>query len=296
MVRTRRWWVRRQWVPYLLVLPFVALFAVFFIAPLVGALTNSLFTKKLIGGTTFVGLENYARVLTDASFLGSLGRIVLYAVIAIPVAILIPLILALVADSGVVPRQGLFQTLFFLPYAIPSVIATLMWGFLYGPTISPFTDIAGWFGIDLNLVSKDLILPSIANIGIWLAAGYNMIVFYSALKSVPPETVEAARLDGAGPMRIALSIKTRMIFPVVSTIVIFSIIGTLQLFAEPQVLQTIAPTVITSDFTPNLYAYSLAASGQQMNYVSAMTFVIGAIVIAFSVVYLRVTRRYRDVS
>jgi multiple sugar transport system permease protein len=296
MVQAKRWWVRRQWVPYLLVLPFVALFAIFFIAPLVGALANSLFTKKLIGGTSFVGLENYLRVLTDASFLGSLGRILLYAVIAIPIAILLPLLLALVADSGAVPRHGFFQTLFFLPYAIPSVIATLMWGFLYGPTISPFTDIAGWFGIDLNLVSKELIMPSIANIGIWLAAGYNMIVFYSALKSVPPETVEAARIDGAGPLRIALSIKTRMIFPVVSTIVIFSIIGTLQLFAEPQVLQTIAPTVITSDFTPNLYAYSLAASGQQMNYVSAMTFVIGAIVIAFSVVYLRVTRRFREVS
>ncbi len=293
---TRRWWIRRQWVPYLLTLPFIALFATFFVAPLVVALINSLFTKKLIGGISFVGLENYARVLTDESFIGSFGRILLYVALGIPIAILLPLILALVADSGVVKRHGLFQTLYFLPYAIPSVIATLMWGFIYGPSISPFTDIAGFFGISLNLVSKEWIIPSLANIGIWAVAGYNMIVFYSALKSVPPEVVEAARIDGASNVRIAFSIKARMIFPVVSTIVIFSIIGTLQLFAEPQVLQTIAPSVITSDFTPNLYAYSLAASGQQTNYVSAMTFVIGAVVIAFSVVYLRVTRRFREVS
>lgn len=293
---TKRWWRRRQWVPYVLTLPFVALFATFFVAPLVAAGVNSLFTTKLIGGTSFVGLENFARVLTDESFIGSFGRILIYVAIGIPIAVLLPLALALVADSGVLRRHGAFQTLFFLPYAIPSVIATLMWGFIYGPTISPFSDIAAIFGVELNLVSAELIIPSLVNIGIWAVAGYNMVVFYAALKSVPPEVVEAARIDGASGVRIALSIKTRMIFPVISTIVIFSIIGTLQLFAEPQVLQTIAPTVITSDFTPNLYAYSLASSGQQTNYVSAMTFVIGAIVIAFSVIYLRVTRRFREVS
>ncbi|QEW04287.1 sugar ABC transporter permease [Microbacterium lushaniae] len=286
---------RRQkgrWIPYVLVAPFLLALAVFILGPLLISLINSLFVERLIGGVTFVGLENYARALTDANFWEGFGRLLLYGVIFTPLTIGLSLLIAVVVDSGAVRGSGFYRALYFIPYAIPGVVATLMWGFLYGPTISPFTDMAEAVGLEgLNLLSPQFVLFAIGNIGIWAFVGYNVMIFYAALRAIPEEIYEAAILDGAGRWRIGFSIKLPMIKPVITMVVIFSIIGTVQLLTEPLVLQPLQPRSIEDNFTPNMYAYSLAAGGQQLNYVAAISFFMGLVVVALSVVYSKFMNR-----
>ncbi|MFC7406834.1 carbohydrate ABC transporter permease [Georgenia alba] len=280
------------WTPYVLVAPFFIAFLLFTVGPLLLAAYNSFFESRLVGGTSFVWFENYAEVFTDDRFWEGFGRILLYGAVFTPLTIGLSLFLALIVDAGVVRHGGFFRTLYFVPYAIPAVVATLMWGFLYGPTISPLSDVASWLGLDsFNLLDPSVVLFSIGNVAVWTYTGYNILVFFAALRSIPAEIYEAAVLDGAGGWRIAWSIKVPMIKPVLTMVAIFSIINTIQLFTEPMVLQPLAPRAIESNFTPNMYAYSLTAGGQQLNYVSALSFVLGAMVILMSVVYVRVTNR-----
>ena len=140
-------------------------------------------------------------------------------------------------------------------------------------------------------LKPSLILASIGNINTWEYVGYNMLIFYSALQVVPKSLYESAAIDGAGQFRIIRSIKLPAIRGALVIATIFSIIGSFQLFNAPRILQQRAPTAITTDFTPTLYAYNRTFSGQQYNYSATVAIVMGIItmVIAY-VVQLRGTK------
>ena len=118
-----------------------------------------------------------------------------------------------------------------------------------------------------------------------------MLIFYSALKTIPGDLYEAAALDGAGQWRIVTAIKIPAVRGALVIATIFSIIGSFQLFNEPNILRPLAPNVITTYFTPNMYAYNLSFAGQQFNYAATIAIVMGVItaVIAY-VVQLRGSR------
>src|SRR5918998_65611 len=128
--------------PYLFLLPFMLVFAVFLILPLAYALGISLFETRLVGGTVFVGLENYSRALGDASFWEGVRRMVVFGIFQIPIMLGLALLFALVLNAGTVWLRSLFRLGFYLPYAVPSVVAALIWGYLYGPSFGPFTQLA----------------------------------------------------------------------------------------------------------------------------------------------------------
>jgi len=125
-------------------------------------------------------------------------------------------------------------------------------------------------------------LGSIANVVFWEFTGYNMILLYAALRAIPTELYEAAAVDGAGPWRTAWSVKIPALRPALLLALIFSVIGSFQLFNEPQLLQRLAPNVIDSAFTPNIYAYSLAFTSQDLNYAAAVSFLLGLVIVAVS--------------
>ena len=129
------------------------------------------------------------------------------------------------------------------------------------------------------------------NIVNWEFIGYNMIIIYAALRSIPPELYEAARVDGASETRIALSIKIPAIRPALLLTVIFSVIGTFQLFTEPKLLRTLAPTVIGTAYTPNLYAYNVAFVNQDANYAAALAFLLGIVIMIISYIVQLSTQR-----
>lgn len=269
---------RRGWVGWGFIGPFMAVFALVFLAPIAYSIYLSLYRDQLIGGTTFVGLENYQDVLDDAEFWEGLARVGLFLCVQVPIMLGIALLVALAIDSGRLYGRNFFRITIFLPYAVPAVVASLMWGFMYGTRFGLVGNINDAFGIELpDPLSSGLVLASIGNIVTWEFVGYNMLIFYSALRVIPHSLYEAAEIDGAGQLRVITAIKLPALRGALVIATIFSIIGSFQLFNEPSILQNLAPNTITTDYTPNLYAYSLAFNGQQQNYSATVAIVMGLV-------------------
>lgn len=283
---------RRDWRGWAFVAPFMIVFAAMIIAPVVYALYLSLFRQQLIGGNAFVGLGNYLAVLQDDKFWASLGRVVLFLVVQVPIMLALSLVAALALDSARLHGAGFFRIALFLPYAVPGVVAALIWGFIYGDQFGLTASLNQLLGTGLAPLSGQWVLASIGNIVTWEFMGYNMLIFYSALRVIPTELYEAAEIDGAGAFRTVFSIKLPAIRGAVVIATIFSIIGSFQLFNEPNLLKQLAPNAISSYFTPNMYAYNLSFAGQQFNYAATVAIVMGVItaVIAY-VVQLRGSRK-----
>jgi len=281
--RRRRDASRRAAVGYLFVAPFLVIFVAMLVVPLVYAGYLSLFREQLIGGTSFAGLDNYTRAFGDERLWQGVARVGVFFLIQVPIMLVLALAFALALDSGVLWLSRLFRLGFFVPYAVPGVVATLMWGYLYGPEFGPVAQLFEKLSLDPpNLLGSDLMLGSIANVVFWEFTGYNMILLYAALRAIPTELYEAAAVDGAGPWRTAWSVKIPALRPALLLALIFSVIGSFQLFNEPQLLQRLAPNVIDSAFTPNIYAYSLAFTSQDLNYAAAVSFLLGLVIVAVS--------------
>ena len=290
----RRKRVRQIVIPYMFLLPFLVLFALFLVLPLAYAFGLSIFEERLVGGSTFVGADNYVRAFQDRQFWAGIRRMVTFGVFQIPLMLGLALVFALLLDSGLVWFRSVFRLAFFLPYAVPSVVAALIWGYLYGPTFGPFTQIANYLNVPPpNFLSESWMLASIANIVTWTFVGYNMVILYAALQAIPSELRDAAAVDGAKNWQIALHIKIPLIAPALLLTCIFSIIGTLQLFTEPRIMEALAPGVIVDSYTPNLFAWNLAFTNQEYNYSAAISFVLGAVVVVGSYVFMLATNRGR---
>ena len=280
---------RRSWIGWQFVGPFMAVFVLVFLAPIAYSIYLSLFRNRLIGGNAFVGVDNYRQALQDPRFFDAIGRVGLFLAVQVPVMLLLALLAALAVDSGRLYGRNFFRITIFLPYAVPAVVATLMWGFMYGTRFGLVGNINEAFGVQLpDPLSPELVLASIGNIVTWEFIGYNMLIFYSALQVVPRSLYESAEIDGAGQLRIITAIKLPAIRGALVIATIFSIIGSFQLFNEPTILRALAPNAITTSFTPNMYAYSLSFNGQQYNYSATVAIVMGALtmVVAY-VVQLR---------
>lgn len=292
----RRRTTRTRWAQiragYLFVTPFMVFFVVLLVVPLAYAAYLSLYRERLVGGLSFVGLDNYVTALTDPEFLRGLGRVALFLAVQVPVMLGLALFFALVLDSGRLRMPRVVRLGVFLPYAIPGVIAALMWGYLYGQDFGPFAQIADALGLPApQFLSSTWVLASIGNITTWSYTGYNMIIIYAALRSIPEELYDAAAIDGAGAVRIAWSVKVPSVRPALMLTAIFSIIGSFQLFTEPQLLKAIAPTVIDGAYTPNLYAYTLAFGRHELNYAAAVSFLLGIVIMVVSYVFQLSTQR-----
>jgi multiple sugar transport system permease protein len=281
--RRRREASRRAAVGYVFVAPFLVVFVAMLVVPLVYAGYLSLFREQLIGGTSFAGLDNYTRAFGDERLWQGVARVGMFFLVQVPIMLVLALAFALALDSGVLWLSRLFRLGFFVPYAVPGVVATLMWGYLYGPEFGPIAQLFEKLSLDPpNLLGSDLMLGSIANVVFWEFTGYNMILLYAALRAIPTELYEAAAVDGAGPWRTAWSVKIPALRPALLLALIFSVIGSFQLFNEPQLLQRLAPNVIDSAYTPNIYAYSLAFTSQDLNYAAAVSFLLGLVIVAVS--------------
>ncbi|MFD8692440.1 carbohydrate ABC transporter permease [Streptomyces sp. NPDC059651] len=279
-----------------LMTPFFILLVTVFLIPVVTAVWLSFFSDDQPGlgfgpeRTVFVGLRSYTAVLTDPTFLSGLGTVVLYCVIYIPLMVVGALALALLLDSGVVRLRSWAQLGLFLPHAVPGIIAAVIWLYLYTPGLSPVVDLLGKADITVNFLGVHTVVPSIVNIALWSNLGYNMVVFYAALQAVPREVIEASVVDGAGPVRTALQIKTPLVRSSVVMVAMFTLIFALQLFTEPMLLSQSTP-MISSRFSPSMYIYDAAFTRNNYGLAAAASVVLLVCTIALSYGVTRWTNR-----
>ncbi|UPL19608.1 sugar ABC transporter permease [Microbacterium aurugineum] len=298
--RRRRFGTRREGLTgWLFMTPFAVLFVLVFLVPIIVSIRSSFFAQVPAGGglygggelvDTFVGLENFVTAATNGAFWTGMGRVVLYAALQIPVMILLALGLALLLDSFIVRRPTLFRLSFFLPYAVPGIIAAMMWLYLYTPEVSPFLP---FLPEGTDFMAPGTILFSMANMTTWTYTGYNMLIFLSALQAVPRDLYEAARLDGASGFQISMRIKVPLVRGAALLAVLLSIIGTIQLFNEPVVLQA-ANSWMGKDFTPMMLTYntmmgeiSPSGSGPASAYSLLMALIAGVLAIVYALLQRR---------
>jgi multiple sugar transport system permease protein len=270
--------------------PFGVLFALFYLVPVGYAVYQSFLKIQREGAwgvpeTVFGGLAQYKLVLESNEFWSSILRVLLYFIVQVPIMLGLALIFALLLDSTVLKGKKFFRLAFFAPYAIPGVIASIMWGFLYVPSLTPFPALTD----RIDFLGSGFVLWSIANIVIWVYCGYNMLILYSALQAIPQEIYEAARVDGAGQLRLAWDIKIPIVMPAIILTAVFSIIGTLQLFNEPFVLRTFSGAV-TSTYTPNMVVYSTSVV-PNYNLAAAFSVVLALATFILSFVFLKFTQK-----
>lgn len=282
----------RQWPGAVFVAPHMLLIGLFMLVPTIYAVYTSLFTSKLIGGEHFSGLANYATVLRDGEFWEGVWRVLLFAVIQVPLTLALAFALAAVFEAGLVPGARFFRTLFFLPFAVPAVVAALMWSFLLLPGFGPYAKLLDAIGLHgVNFFSSRLILLTVILVVIWEWTGYNMTVLYTSLTSIPKEVTEAALMDGASFWRVATGIKLPMVMPSIVMLVFLNGVGALQLFTEPSILATFQPQAVSFGFTPSLFVYHTAVGSGLYNLGAAAAVILAVIIGLISVAGLAIRRR-----
>jgi multiple sugar transport system permease protein len=276
--------------------PFAVLFIVVFLIPIIISVRSAFFSQVPSGGglfgggelvDTFVGMDNLVAAASNGAFWAGMGRVVIYAAFQIPVMIIAALALALLLDSFLVRRPAFFRLSFFLPYAIPGVIAAMIWMYMYTPEVSPFIP---FLPEGTNFMAPGTILASMANMTTWTYTGYNMLIFLAALQSIPRELYEAARLDGANGFQIATKIKVPMVRGAALLAILLSIIGTIQLFNEPMIMES-SNSWMGLDYTPMMLTYnsmmgeiSPSGSGPASAYSLLMAVIAGALAVIYSFV------------
>jgi multiple sugar transport system permease protein len=286
------WIHRRDRRGFWFVAPFLAAFLILMIAPLGYAVYTSLYTTRIIGGTVFTGAANYTQTVQSGEFWSGVIRVIIFAAIQIPVMLAIAFFFATIFDLGVAKYGTFFRTVFFIPFAVPAVVGAVMWSFLLEPQFGPFVHLASALGLqNVDFFSTSLILPSIIVIVIWEWTGYNMVILYTALRSVPRDVIEAAILDDTPLWKIILRVKLPMVRPAIVLLVFINTIGALQLFTEPIILGYFQNQAISINFTPTLYIYNTAIAGQQYNLAAAAAVILGVVIVLISVSSLIFRRR-----
>lgn len=282
--------------------PFTLAFLLVFLIPIALSIYKSFFkvvstSGGLYGGgdltNHFVGLQNYTDVITNHRFWLGMLRVLGYTAIQVPIMIIAALALALVLDSYLTKHVTVYRLGYFLPFAIPGIVAAMIWLYLYSPEISPFVSLLRNIGIPIDFMAPKVILASMANMTTWTYTGYNMLIFLAALQAIPSELSEAARIDGATGFQIVMKVKVPLVRCAALLAVLLSIVGTIQLFNEPTVMSVVNPWM-GADYVPMMMAYNtmmgtLTPSGDGP--ASAVSIVMAVVAGVLAVVYALVDRK-----
>jgi len=210
-----------SYLPYLLVAPQILITLVFFIWPAGQALYQSLLLEDAFGlSSKFVGLENFHALFADEYYLGTFKRTIFFSVLVASISMGFALVLAAMADR-VVKGAMAYRTLLIWPYAVAPVVAGALWVFMLDPTLGILTYGLSAMGYDWNhKLNGNEAMALVIVAAAWKQVAYNFLFFLAAMQSIPRSLIEAAAIDGAGPVRRFWSI----IFPLISPTTFFLLV------------------------------------------------------------------------
>jgi len=279
----------------LYVSPFLVGFVLFTAVPMVASFVLSLtnFDPREPDEIAFVGLDNYARMLSDPLVGHSLLVTIRFAAIIVPLTLGLSLGIAMLVNSTRLRGRNIFRTLFYLPVQIPLVASTLVWiGVLHATT--------GWLNVGLGSVgvegpnwlqSATWVGPALAIMGIW-GIGNFMLIFIAGLQGVPSELYDAAKVDGAGPIRSFRHVTLPLLSPVIFYNLIIALIASFQYFTQAYVVSNGRGDPDNATLFYNLYLYRQGFPFFNMGYASALAWVLVVIVLALTVVLFRTSGRW----
>jgi len=200
--------------PYLLIAPQLAITIIFFLWPAGEALWQSTQTQDAFGTSSeFVGLANFKQLFADPLYISSFNTTMLFSGLVVVVGLVLSLFFAAMADR-VTRGKGIYQTLLIWPYAVAPVIAAVLWGFLFNPSIGLATYGLAKLGISWNhALNSGQAMFLIVLASVWKQFSYNFLFFYAGLQAIPRSLIEAAAIDGAGPIRRFFNIALPLLSP-----------------------------------------------------------------------------------
>jgi multiple sugar transport system permease protein len=306
--RARRWRLRRpslgrtalarkeaRW-GFTFIAPWIIGFLAFTLIPMVASLVFMVTNLRLdqTDPVRFVGLDNIARMLGDHTTWDSLAVTFRFAAFNLPIAIVVPFVVALVLNSRYLRAVGLFRTLFFLPYVIPFVSGVLAWqGMLNLETgwVNAFLRLIGVQNPPNWLQDTTLVYPSLAFIGLW-GIGAGVIVNLAGLRGIPTELYDAARIDGAGFWATLRNVTIPMMSPVIFYSLILGIVDVLQYFLVPLVLYNGTGEPGGSTLFFNLVLYKQAFNFQNYSYGATLAWLLFVITLTITILVFRTSRRW----
>lgn len=307
--RRRRYW-RTTALAYLFLLPAVIVIAVFHFFAIGFAFYISLFNWKVIRGA-FLALTNYTVILRDGDFHQALATTIWYAVLTVPISIILALVAALLLSRNL-RGVSVYRTLFFIPYVTSTVAAAAVWRVIFRPdgAISGLWKWAGapspqWLNeprgiFQLVLQPFGVVPPAwadgpslalfcIAVMSIWYSQGFDTVVFLAGLTSIPKELYEAARLDGASEGQVFRYLTWPLLMPTTFFILVISVIGSFKAFNQIYIMTGGGPAGTTT--TVALLVYNQAFRYGHLGYASALAFILFAIILGLTLVQFRVVGR-----
>lgn len=280
----------------LIALPAILVFAAFSWWPILRGAVTSVQKTNFVGPADWVGLDNFAYVLSDPLLLTAVGNTLLFVALAVLFGFPLPLALAVVISTVHARRRGLYSALAYFPVIVPPVVAILLWKFAYDPAPTGlFNTLLASVGLGplpwLN--SGSVAMPAIVLQATWAAAGTSVLVYLAALTAVRPDLYEAAILDGAGIWKRVWHVTLPQIRTVILIMMLLQLIGATQVFTEPFLMTSGGPQNATLTILLLMYRYAFGGSA---DYGAATALgVLLAVVLAFlSFLYLRATRRWQS--
>jgi multiple sugar transport system permease protein len=289
---------RESFTGYAFISPWLIGFLVFTAGPVIASLLISFHSWSLLSTPEWVGLANYQRILSeDPLFLTSLWNTAYYVILSVPLGICLALALALMLNLPM-RGMGIFRTVFFLPSITNIVAVSVLWLWVFNPEFGLLNSVLRLFGVDgiLWLQSEGWAKPAFVVMSLW-GVGGSIIIFLAALQGIPRELYEAASLDGAGSARRFFHITLPMISPALFFSLVIGSIGSFQVFAQAFVMTGSAQP--GSEGGPNnatlfivLYLYKKAFQEFSMGYAAALAWLLFFIILFFTVVQTRLSRRW----
>ena len=291
----RRSWVDRS--AYAFLGPYLALFGVFLLAPVVWAFGLSLQSGGLLEGTRYVGIANYGEVWSNPFFVNALRNTGLYAIIAVPAAMGLSLATALLVHPLARWWKSFIRVSLFLPLISSAVALAIIWQALLIPgQAGPLNWFIGHLGLAPQnwLGHPDWVIPAIAAFQVWSGYGFWVIVLLAGLDGIPPQLYEAARVDGAGRWQQFVRITLPMLRPTLLFLSVMGVIWNLQLFDAVFMLTRGGPA--NASVSVVYYIYRGAFHFDQLGHSATMSVLLFLFIMGLTLVQMRYGRRDEDVS
>lgn len=273
-------------VAYIFLAPAVLGLLIFVFLPMFYALFVSLHKWDALSEMKWVGIKNYFQLFSDKEWGGSLGRTFVYTIIFVPSLYVFSLVMALIVKS-VLHLSGFFRTAYFLPVVLSSAIAGLVWKYIYAEKDGILNYSIGLLGLEpiAWLSSLQWALISVVIVSVWLAMGFNMIIFLAGLQDIPKEYYEAAKIDGANAWQSFWKITLPNLKHTSIFIVITSIIGSFQVFDQIMLMTNGGPANATRLAVQHIFEQSFIL--YDLGYASALSFNLFIIILLFTLFQMK---------
>ncbi|TQL22667.1 carbohydrate ABC transporter permease [Streptomyces sp. SLBN-134] len=272
--------------------PFLALFALFVVWPLLRGVHLSLTDANISGdGARFVGLDNYREALDDPLVWDSLGHSAWFTLLVVPCITVLAFLLAMLAHH-IERGKWLWRLCFFLPFLLPSTVAANLWQWLFNPGTGMINHV---FGLDTPwLTDKSYAMLAIVLATLWWTVGFSFLLYLAALQGIPAHLYEAAKLDGAGAWQRAVHITLPMLRHITGLVVALQILASLQVFDQAVVMQDFLPGPEESTRTFVQYTLEQGFTSYRVGYASAVSIIFFVIIAAVALARMWLLRNREE--